>query len=196
MRPKIVIFLMLAGLAGIVGMFALKQLTEPRQPATAPMTLQQVRAVVLPAASPVRATNTPAMANPAETVASSEPVDTNALAEAHEADIQAHIDRLQELQAEDDPVSLQAILAELTSPEKEIREAAIEATIQFGSRDAIPELRELASRTDDANEKKALMDAAAFLDLPKVSEIQAQKPDGKTQDAAPPQDPPSPSPQP
>ena len=96
--------------------------------------------------------------------------DTNAQAEAHEAMVQAEIDKLTELQANDDADSLHAILADLTNSDKEIRAAAVESTIQFGSRDAIPVLKDLAARTQDPDEKKALLDAADFLALPKMNE--------------------------
>ena len=50
-------------------------------------------------------------------------------------------DRLQDWSMNDDAESLNHIVAGLTSPEKEIREAAIEATKQFGSADAISALK-------------------------------------------------------
>ena len=43
----------------------------------------------------------------------------------------AEIDRLQDWSMNDDAESLNHIVADLTSPEKEIREAALEATKQF-----------------------------------------------------------------
>jgi len=196
MRPRIVIIMLLAGLAGIVGIFFLNNLVGHPQPVAPPILRPEIR----PGAPPVIQTVSgpkPAVAlNPVKTVFPSETVDTNALAEKHEAEIQEHIEKLQELQVNDDAQSLQAILSELTSPDKEVREAAVEATIQFGSRDAIPVLKNLAAYTVDVDEQKALMDAAAFLELPTITEARAQNPDAKTQDAAPPQDPPSPPPQP
>ena len=60
--------------------------------------------------------------------------------EQRQAAIDAEIDRLQQWSMNDDPASLSNILADLTSPEKEIRDAAIEATKEFGSTNAIPAL--------------------------------------------------------
>jgi uncharacterized protein YdiU (UPF0061 family) len=102
-------------------------------------------------------------------------MDAAALAEEQRASIQARIAHLNELEAKDDSASLQAILSELTNPEMEIRAAAIESTIQFQSRDAIPALADLAARTSNPQEKQALLDAVEFLKLPTMTEIRAQK---------------------
>ena len=88
--------------------------------------------------------------------------------------MQARIEKLNELEARYDQESLQGILGELTNSNREIRAAAIESTIQFQSRDAIPVLKNLAARTRDSEEKKALLDAAEFLALPTFTEIRSQ----------------------
>jgi HEAT repeat protein len=67
------------------------------------------------------------------------PAITNVVLSAEER--AAEIDRLQDWSMNDDAESLNHIVADLTSPEKEIREAAIEATKQFGSADAISALK-------------------------------------------------------
>jgi hypothetical protein len=187
MRPGVVIIVLLAGLAGITGIFFLNNLVGQPQPAVAPISLQEIKS----AAKAAPATNKPVALNHVEPVFPTGPVDTNALAEEHEQYVQEHIEKLQDLQSEDDPQSLQAILAELTNSDKKIREAAIEATVQFGSRDAIPVLRNLAAYTDDVDEKKELLDAAKFLELPTLSEVRAQNPDVKMQNTVPPQNPPA-----
>ena len=100
---------------------------------------------------------------------------TNTLAaEQHEKDIAAETERLDQLAASDDPADLRPILADLTSPDKDIRAAAIEAVKQFGSRDAIPTLQNLAANTTDVEEKAALLEAADFLALPSLSELASQ----------------------
>lgn len=169
MRPKIAIAVLLAGLAGLAGIFFLKHLAAPAQPAETSIARQEIK----PAAPPTA--NNATAANPAVTVAQVA-ADTNKLAEEHQAYVQARIDKLQELQAHENAQSLQAILSELTNSDKEIRAAAIESTIQFGSRDAIPVLNDLAARTEDPNEKKELLDAAEFLALPSLTEIRSQNP--------------------
>ena len=74
----------------------------------------------------------------------------------------------------DDRANLDTILSELSNRDPEIRKAALEATIQFGSRDAIPKLADAVSQTDDPNEKAAIADAIEFLKLPSLTEIHAQ----------------------
>lgn len=90
--------------------------------------------------------------------------------------MQARIEQLNELETRYDLESLQAILGELTNSNREIRAAAVESTIQFQSRDAIPVLKNLAARTRDSEEKIALLDAAEYLVLPTFTEIQSQNP--------------------
>jgi hypothetical protein len=66
----------------------------------------------------------------------------------------------------DDSASLSDILQALTSPEQEIRQAAIEATKQFGSTNAIPALKTAAENAKDLKEKIAVLEAVEFLSLP------------------------------
>jgi len=81
---------------------------------------------------------------------------------------EAEIERLQDLQMKDDAGSLSNIVADLTSPDKEIREAAIEATKEFGSADAIPSLKAAAASADDVEDQIAYLEAAEFLSLPSI----------------------------
>jgi hypothetical protein len=190
MRPKIVIMVLLAGLAGCVGIFLLKHLTSPSPSASATIASQNVGPVVPPItsnAAPVIPVVTLANAPVVKTV-SRVAADTNVLAEEHKAYVEAEIDKLNDLEANDDADSLHAILADLTNSDKEIRAAAVESTIQFGSRDAIPVLQDQAAHTDDPNEKKDLLDAADFLALPTLSEAREESRRAKMQNAAPPQD--------
>jgi HEAT repeat protein len=95
--------------------------------------------------------------------------------EKHEAYVTARIAELMDLGMDDQRSSLDTILSELNNRDPRIREAAVEAAIQFGSRDAIPVLIDAAAQTDDTKEKAALLDAAEFLKLPTLSEVTAQK---------------------
>jgi hypothetical protein len=98
------------------------------------------------------------------------PVSTNTLTpEQRQAAMDAETDRLQQWSANDDPASLSNILADLTSSEKEIQEAAIEAAKQFGSSNAIPALKTAAASNQDTGEQIALLEAADFLSLPSLS---------------------------
>jgi type IV secretory pathway VirB10-like protein len=182
MRPKIVFALLLAGLAGFAGIFFLKKLAAP-QPSAAPAI--QTTAATSPPEIKVVAPEIPAVPAPANKIAPANPpaivppiaVGMAASADEHEAYVRAHIDRLQDLQTQDDAASLQAILSELTNSDKTVRAAAVESSIQFGNRDAIPVLKDLAARTTDPAEKKQMLDAADFLALPTLTELRAQKSD-------------------
>jgi hypothetical protein len=86
------------------------------------------------------------------------------------------IHQLHEFAAYDDPEHLELILVELTNPDSEIRRAAREAVAQFGSRAAIPRLKELAALTDDIAERIEILQTAGFLDLPVWKENGEQLP--------------------
>jgi hypothetical protein len=105
------------------------------------------------------------------------PATTNAWTpEQRQAAIEAETDRLQQWSANDDPASLSHILADLTHSEKEIRQAAIEAAKQYGSRDAIPVLKDAAANTSDTKEQMDLLAAAEFLSLPPIADEAVQQP--------------------
>lgn len=84
-------------------------------------------------------------------------------------EIQAEKDHLQGWEMNNDPQSLSNILADLKSPEKDVRMAAIDATVQFDDTNAVPILRNTATNTEDLDEKVALLKAADFLALPDVT---------------------------
>ncbi len=75
------------------------------------------------------------------------------------------IARLMDLAMTDEAASLTSILWELNNPDRRIREAAVIATVQFGSPDALPALKEASSRTDDPEEKTEILKAIDFLSV-------------------------------
>jgi hypothetical protein len=162
MRPKIVILILLAALAGVTGLLLIKH-RGASPPAAAPIAITETK----PAAPQIA----PAITNvppPAPAPVAAAPV-ANALTPGQrQAAIDAETDRLQQWSMNDDTASLSNILADLTNPEKEIREAAIEAAEQFGSTNAIPNLKNLAANDEDPEEKAALLEAANFLSLPSI----------------------------
>jgi hypothetical protein len=95
--------------------------------------------------------------------------------EEHRAWLKDRGEALMDLSWNDDKESLDGILAELSNPDPEIRAAALAATLNFGSRDAIPRLEALALATDDTLERKKLQDAAAHLKLPTLTEMLAKR---------------------
>jgi hypothetical protein len=74
-----------------------------------------------------------------------------------------------------DDASRDAILAEMRNPDKEVRKAALEAAIQFGSRSVVPTLRDVAEETEDAGEKAAILEAIDYINLPSLTEYLAEK---------------------
>ena len=93
----------------------------------------------------------------------------------HEAYVAKRVVELQDLGMEDDSASLDTILSELSNGDPEIRQAAVDAAVQFGSHDAIPRLTDAAAQTDDPREKSAILDAIEFLKLPTLTEALKQK---------------------
>jgi len=88
----------------------------------------------------------------------------------HQDWIASRIADLNALAWYDDDDSLHRILAELSNPLPEIQAAALAATINFGSRDAIPRLEQLAAQSRDPKQQLALTDAIAYLKRPTLLE--------------------------
>ena len=84
--------------------------------------------------------------------------------------IAKRIDELDALTWFDDFESLGKILTELRNPLPEIRAAALDATRDFGSRDAIPYLEAISSDSKEPLEQKAIQDLIEFLKLPTLLE--------------------------
>jgi uncharacterized protein YdaT len=158
MRPKFVFALLLLALLALGGVFFLKQ--HLGNGATPPA------AISVPVESNAMASVAPPPAPMPVPVA---PAVTNVLSpEQRQTAIDAETDHLQDWSMNEDPASLSNILADLTNPEKEIRDAAIEATKQFGSTNAIPTLKAVAANTTDTQEQIDLLEAANFLSLPSL----------------------------
>ncbi len=80
------------------------------------------------------------------------------------------IAELEDLGMSGNASALSTIESELDSRDPRIQKAAVSAAIQFGSRDAIPALREVYDHTDDSGQKLNLQKAIEFLELPSESE--------------------------
>ena len=90
---------------------------------------------------------------------------------------------LMDLAMNNDSASLNVIWTELSNPDKEIRVGALEAVVQFGDRLSVPRLRKLAVQTADPEEKKAILEAADYLELPTLDELPALQKTGRPADA-------------
>ena len=100
--------------------------------------------------------------------------DENTPLAQHQAYVEKRIEELTDLAMNADSGSLDTILSELTNRDPQIRKAALEATIQFGSRDAIPKLMDAVSQIDEPKEKADILEAVEFLKLPSATELIAQ----------------------
>jgi hypothetical protein len=186
MRSKVVIPVLLLGGLFLVSIWLAKawhreplppapavSLAKVAQPAGALAENPSTPAPALPSPPPPPAL--PAVAPPPAAPSNAVPAPAINPPPPDAAAVQAEINRLEDLQSNDDAASLHEILKDLTNASPAIRHAAIEATMQFGGHDAVPVLKDLASRTDDPEEKSELQEAAEFLSLPTISEVLAQK---------------------
>jgi hypothetical protein len=180
MRPKVVIPVIALGLVVVVCWLFLRPKGDAaNNPAPAADQIAEARTAARPS------TNWDAKLDSLATSREGRPGETNnpaAPETTHEAYVAERVAQLGDLAMEEDAASLDTILSELTNRDPEIRKAAREAAVQFGSRDAIPKLADAELQTDDAHEKAALADAIEFLKLPSLSEFDAQaRADGTAQ---------------
>src|SRR6266850_8339281 len=154
MRPKVAIPVIILGLVvGVSWQFLRTSADAPNYPAP------EAEQIVQPRTAARSASETAAKLNSTATSEEIKPAETNnasAIETTHEAYVAGRVAELADLAMENDAASLDTILSELTNRDPEIRKAAREAAVQFGSRDAIPKLAEAALQTDDAHEKAAL----------------------------------------
>jgi hypothetical protein len=86
----------------------------------------------------------------------------------HEEYVEQRVGELMDLGMTDDPEALKTLLTEIHNSDPEIRKAAVEATKQFGSADAIPKLEEAIATAETAEDKQDLKEAIEFLKLPSI----------------------------
>lgn len=168
MRPKVaaVILLLAFGVLGIAIFISRTLQHESNGEANGNLPVAKTPANVpaekeIPVASALPATNDIA-------AAAVPPV----IQETNQAEyVQQRLAELMELGMNDDSNSLNTIWSELSNPDKEIREGALEAVVQFGDRSVTPRLRELAAQTEDTDEKAKILAAADQLELPPLIDL-------------------------
>jgi HEAT repeat protein len=171
MRPKFFIIVTTFGLVVLGTLFAIRQTADHparnsgAQPATSGITQPSDSAKTEPVAEPTSAATKNGPQPESQPASASE--------DAHREYVEKRSGELMDMAMTDDRASLDIILSELTNRDPEIRKAALEAAIQFGSRDAIPKMTEAAAQTDDPSEKTAIADAIEFLKLPSLTEVTA-----------------------
>jgi hypothetical protein len=164
MRPKIVlIVLVVAGMA-LAGMILLKRPAMTPAPVSEPIVVAanpaETNAIVVE--KPVVATNPPP-----QIAATTNTAPEYGSVAAHQKAIDDEKNRLSTLAMNSDTDSLSNILTDLNSPDREVRMAAIEATKQFESTNAIPALR-AAAMNADPDEAVAMLKAVSWLSIPSV----------------------------
>jgi len=174
MRAKVFLAVMVGGclLFGLL-FLARNQSSDSSHQNAGSQTLAQAATT----ANPVKARSTKAhgaTSTTSKSVPQPAPNEEDTPAAQHQVYVENRVDELMDLAMTDDPGSLDIILSELNNRDPEIRKAALEAAVQFGSRDAIPKLMDAASQTDDAKEKAGILDAVEFLKLPSATEVIAQ----------------------
>jgi hypothetical protein len=162
MRPNFVSFLLVVTAMVLVGVFYLKNHLSP-VPVVPPPASPEVAAV------PFSEVSAKVVANPVPPPVTV-PIVT-LTPEQRQAAMDAEIQRLFQAGMSDNPDDLTVILADLSSPEKEIREAAIQAAKQFGSTNAIPTLQAAAATATNPREQAELLEAADFIALPSVGSL-------------------------
>jgi hypothetical protein len=144
-----------------------------------------------PAADPSPAPSPAPSAAPREAPSSSQPPPpeieltpdvADAVARYRGADPAEREAALSELAGSGEPGALAFLIDELPDAPREQREKLLQAVVDFGSRDAIPKLRELAQASDDPEQKAALIEAADYLALPTLKELRERR---GSADAAP-----------
>lgn len=154
MRPKFVTAVLSLSLLLCVGMWGLKTAVDAPKVKDSRETAAQ--AISLPLTTAVKRIKVSVTAN------SSTP-------EQERAVIAAKIEHLTQLSLRRDPASLSEIFAALKCPDREVREAAIDATTQVGDSNAIPMLKEASEMVDDPEEKIAFLEAMEFLAVPPLT---------------------------
>jgi hypothetical protein len=165
MRPKIVLGLVLFAALFIGVAFLMKHSGQTKVPV----------ALTTPPAPQAESASPPPMPAPLPATPPPKPLTD----EERQAAIDAEVGHLQDWSMNDDPASLSNILADLASPEKEIREAAIEAAKQFGSTNAIPALKTAAVNSTNTDEQIEMLQAAEFLTLPSIRDLPPLTPEQK-----------------
>lgn len=161
MRPGFVagVLLSAALLLGVALYFRMRTGTAPGPGVTPKATADMPR-------SPLEPASRAAGASPAASPAVAGHVLTP---EERQAFVEARVERLEQMSLDNDPAALSEILAALASPDKEVREAAIDAAKELGDTNAIPALKSAAENTENVQEKIAFLEAMDFLSLPPMT---------------------------
>ena len=152
---------------------------SPDQSAPAPEQAAAAPAVAAPVAAHPRRVVAPANDGAGVTV----PDTADSTSDNPEDAVAERVAQLTQLGMSDDPADLKIILTELNNKNSEIRTSALAAVVQFGSKDAIPALKNEMSWTEDPEEKVEIKKAIDYLNLPSFEEFTANLGTGVAQPA-------------
>ena len=182
MRSNIIIGLLALGLAASLGVILLQsrspRLALPESSSGITAAPQPAAEAMPPAVKPVAVVHSP--------TATTGQTGDETPEQRHEAYVAARSAELMDLAMNNDADSLNTILSELANRDRQIRDTAVQAAVQFHSRDAIPRLQDAALQTDDAKERAAIEDAIEFLKLPSLTEVMARQAQQATSSVASP----------
>jgi hypothetical protein len=175
MRPRIVIPVLAVGLLVVLAAWLLgpgrSGPTTPNQsPAVAAAQPEELAARPNAPAVPAQPGSAAVAPQGIAPVAGTNAADMASAEAQREAYVAERVNQLMDLALDNQPASLEIILSELTNRDPEIRQAAVQAAMQFDSREAIPRLREVLEQTEDTAEKAAITQAIEFLEIPTPSD--------------------------
>ena len=166
MRAKVVIPLLLVGIITVLLVFV----TRPKSSA---LSSQPAQVTIAAGDSTPKSNPVFSPARPEKNLTASEET-TDDSANSGNADYEVYVvnrtAELENLGMTDDPNSLAEIESELDNRDPRIQKAAVAATVQFGSRDAIPALQDAYRHFDDPEQKVNIQKAIDFLELPTMAE--------------------------
>lgn len=176
MRRWILWLAMGAAVLGVAALLVNRTGDEADGSPTSPLPRTPVRTLSEPVGTPP-APSPPARAVPAETDAEARlPADVAETVARYRAaeDREEREEILLELAFTEDPASLRFLLDELNRADAEAFEGVLFAIVQYGSRDAIPRLRELAGQASSPDRARLLTEAADYLELPSLTEVRRE----------------------
>jgi len=178
MRPKLILFLLLLAGALAAAFVLFRQPSTPASSANVDAQADQAPPATEQSTAPVSSSKTQKAPDVTRgdkelaTLTAAGVTNANELSpeERHQAYVEARTAELSDLGFEEDADSLNNILSDLTNPDEDIRDAAREAAVQFGSKDAIPALTLALQQLDDVDERTKFKEAIDFLKLPSIND--------------------------
>ena len=181
MRPKVVITILLVA-SGVLGIAVwISQVSRP-QPTPSQTKSTTGDSPEAPEVSTGHVAGLTAVASVAPSTGITNSETTNVVVVQgveHTAYVRMRAAELDELAMQKSSTAHQTIVLELKNPDRAIRQAALDALKQADDRSVVPQMQQIADQTDDSDERKAILDAIDYINLPSLTEyLQQQKVQG------------------